>query len=85
MKRVAARTGAILALFALASSALPAHAQLNALGPAFSKLSGGFIWGSLGYRDTRHPERFYLSDRHPRCAAGSRRSTGPSAASPTPP
>ena len=65
MKRVAAHTGAILALFALASSALPAHAQLNALGPAFSKLSGGLIWGSVGYRDTRNPERFYLSDRHP--------------------
>lgn len=70
MKRVAARTGAILALFALASSALPAHAQLNALGPAFSKLSGGFIWGALGYRDTRHPERFYLSDRHPLVRGG---------------
>jgi hypothetical protein len=70
MKRVAARTGAILALFALASSALPAHAQLNALGPAFSKLNGGFIWGSLGYRDTRHPERFYLSDRHPAVRGG---------------
>jgi len=65
MKRVAARTGAILVLFALSFSALPAHAQLNALGPAFSKLNGGLIWGSLGYRDTRRPERFYLSDRHP--------------------
>ena len=70
MTRVAARTGAILALFALASSALPAHAQLNALGPAFSKLNGGFIWGSVGYRDTRHPERFYLSDRHPAVRGG---------------
>jgi hypothetical protein len=70
MKRVAARTGAILGLFALASSALPAHAQLNALGPAFTKLSGGFIWGSVGYRDTRHPERFYLSDRHPAVRGG---------------
>jgi len=70
MTRVAVRTGAILALFALASSALPVHAQLNALGPAFSKLNGGFIWGSVGYRDTRHPERFYLSDRHPAVRGG---------------
>jgi hypothetical protein len=70
MKRVAARTGAILALFALAFCALPAHAQLNALGPAFSKLSGGFIWGSVGYRDTGHPERFYLADHHPLVRGG---------------
>jgi hypothetical protein len=70
MKRVTARTGAILALFVLASSALPAHAQLNALGPAFSKLSGGFIWGSVGYRDTRHPERFFLADHHPLVRGG---------------
>jgi hypothetical protein len=65
MRHVAARTGTILTLFVLAFSALPAQAQLNALGPAFSRLNGGLIWGSLGYRDTRHPERFYLSDRHP--------------------
>lgn len=63
MKHNAAGTGVVLAL--LACFALPAHAQLNGLGPAFSKLSGGLIWGSVGYRDTRNPERFYLSDRHP--------------------
>jgi hypothetical protein len=70
MKRFTARTGAILALCALASAAVPAHAQLNALGPGFSKLSGAFIWGSVGYRDIRHPERFYLSDRHPEVRGG---------------
>jgi hypothetical protein len=70
MKRVASRTGAILALFVLASTALPAHAQLNALGPAFSRLNGAFIWGSVGYRDTRHPEQFYLSDHHPAVRGG---------------
>ena len=70
MKCVAARTGAILALFALVSAAPSANAQFNALGPAFSKLNGGLIWGSLGYRDTRRPERFYLSDRHPMVRGG---------------
>ncbi len=65
MKRMVARGGILLALFVLASPAPPAHAQFDALGPAFSKLSGGLIWGSAGYRDTRHPERFYLGDRHP--------------------
>jgi hypothetical protein len=70
MKRVAARIGAILALFALASPVPPAHAQFNAFGPAFSKLNGGFIWGSLGYRDARHPARFYLPDRHPEVRGG---------------
>ena len=70
MKPVAARTGAILILFTLAFSALPAHAQLGALGPAISRLNGAMIWGSVGYRDTRHPERFYLLDRHPLIRGG---------------
>lgn len=65
MKRMVARCGFVLALFALASFAPPARAQFSALGPAFSKLSGGLIWGSAGYRDTRNPERFSLSDGHP--------------------
>ena len=69
MKRIA-RTGAVLALFALAAFAPPAHAQFNALGPALGKLNGGLIWGSLGYRDARHPERFYSSDRHPEVRGG---------------
>ena len=70
MKHVAVLTGAILGLFALAGSVSPARAQINAFGPALSKLSGGFIWGSLGYRDNQHPERFYLSDRHPEVRGG---------------
>lgn len=65
MKRVAARCTVILTLLALAFSAPPARAQFGALGPAFSKLNGGLIWGSVGLRDTRHPERFYLPDHHP--------------------
>ena len=70
MKRIAALTGAVLVLSALVLGAPPAHAQLDALGPAFSKLNGALIWGSAGYRDTRHPERFYTSDRHPAVRGG---------------
>ena len=65
MKRVAVRTGALVSLFVLACGALPAHAQFNALGPAFSKLNGGFIWGSMGFRGPTRPERFCLADHHP--------------------
>jgi len=70
MKLVAARAGAVLALFVLLPVVPPAHAQLNALTPAFSRLNGGIVWGSLGYRDVRHPERFFLSDRHPLVRGG---------------
>jgi hypothetical protein len=70
MSRAAARTRVVLVLITLACAAPPAHAQLNALGPAFSKLNGAQIWGSVGYRDTRHPERFYMSDRHPAVRGG---------------
>jgi len=65
MKRRVARSAVVLAVLVLAAPAPPACAQFDALGPAFSKLSGGLIWGSVGYRDMRNPERFYLGDRHP--------------------
>jgi hypothetical protein len=65
LKRLAARTAATAAVLALLGSAPPARAQFNSVAPPFAKLSGGFLWGSLGYRDVRHPERFYLGDRHP--------------------
>lgn len=70
MKPMAARIGALLTLFALASCPPPAQAQLDALGPAFSRLSGGFIWGSVGYRDIQNPEHFHLADRHPAVRGG---------------
>jgi hypothetical protein len=70
MKTAAVRIASLLALAAAALVALgllapPARAQINGIGPAFSKLSGGLIWGSLGYRDVRRPETFNLADRHP--------------------
>jgi hypothetical protein len=43
----------------------PARAQFNSVAPPFAKLTGGYLWGSLGYRDVRHPERFSIRDRHP--------------------
>ena len=46
-------------------AAQPAGAQFNAIAPPFAKLTGGYMWGSLGYRDVAQPERFYLGDRHP--------------------
>ncbi len=65
MKRVAARAAALAAALVLLGSTTPARAQFNSIAPPFAKLTGGYLWGSLGYRDVRHPEAFYLSDRHP--------------------
>jgi hypothetical protein len=43
----------------------PAHAQFNSIAPSFAKLTGGYLWGSLGYRDLSHPERFSFGDHDP--------------------
>jgi hypothetical protein len=55
-------TAAMIALICVVPCA---RAQFNSIAPPFAKLTGGYLWGSLGYRDVRHPERFYLGDRHP--------------------
>jgi hypothetical protein len=65
LKSAAASTGVILVLVACASSVKPAHAQFSALGPVFSRLTGGVLWGSLGFRNVQNPERIVLSDPHP--------------------
>ena len=65
MNSVAARVAATTGLLVLVCSAPPARAQFNSIAPPFGKLTGAYLWGSLGYRDIRHPERFYLGDRHP--------------------
>lgn len=62
--RSAARITFAVAVGVLLCSTL-AHAQFNGIAPPFAKLTGGFLWGSLGYRDVEHPERFTLDDRHP--------------------
>ncbi len=65
LKSVAAHAAATTALLVLLGAAPPARAQFNSIPPPFAKLTGGYLWGSLGYRDARHPERFYVGDRHP--------------------
>ena len=64
MKRAAPRA-AVAAMLALLCFAPPARAQFGSIAPSFAKLTGGYLWGSLGYRDVRQPERFSLDDRHP--------------------
>jgi hypothetical protein len=65
MNSVAIRVAATTGLLVLVCSTPPARAQFNSIAPPFAKLTGGYLWGSLGYRDVRHPERFFLGDRHP--------------------
>ena len=65
MHRIAARAAATTALLVLVCCAAPAQAQFNSIAPPFAKLTGGYLWGALGFRDISHPERFYLGDRHP--------------------
>jgi hypothetical protein len=70
LKSAVAGTGVILALLAYACCVNPAHAQFSALEPAFSRLTGGVLWGSVGFRDVRHPERLVLVDPHPAVRGG---------------
>jgi hypothetical protein len=65
MKNVAPRLAVATALIALLCAAPPARAQFNPFAPSFAKLTGGYLWGSLGYRDIRHPEHLYLGDHAP--------------------
>jgi hypothetical protein len=65
MNRIAAGAAATTALLGLLCCVPPARAQFNSIAPPFAKLTGGYLWGSLGFRDIHHPERFYLGDRHP--------------------
>lgn len=64
------RTGLLLAVLVSIVCVRPAQSQFNALSPAFSRLTGGFIWGSLGFRDNHNPERVVLLDPHPLVRGG---------------
>jgi len=77
LKNVGARIAATTALLVLLCSAPPARAQFGSLPSPFSKLTGGYLWGSLGYRDVDHPERIYLSDGHPFVRGGFAALLGP--------
>lgn len=46
-------------------TAPPASAQFGSIAPPFAKLTGGYLWGSLGFSDVEHPERFHMNDAHP--------------------
>ena len=70
LKSVAARFAASAALLGLVCCVQPARAQFGSVSPPFGKLKGGYLWGSLGFRDVRHPERFSLRDRHPLVRGG---------------
>jgi hypothetical protein len=65
------------ALLVLLSSAPPARAQFSSIPSPFAKLTGGYLWGSLGYRDVSHPERLYLGDHHPFVRGGFAAMFGP--------
>jgi hypothetical protein len=52
-------------LLTVCCAAPPAHAQISSIAPSFAKLTGGYLWGSLGFSDVEHPERFHMSDAHP--------------------
>lgn len=67
MNRALARAVALagLTLLGCCVAALPARAQFGSIAPPSGKLTGGWMWGSLGYRDVRHPERFDPADPRP--------------------
>ena len=70
MKIGPAGRGALLTLLACSVWASPVRAQLSALEPAFSRLTGGLLWGSLGFRDIHNPGRFVMGDPHPAVRGG---------------
>ncbi len=77
VKRPASRAAVALLLLMTLGSAPAARAQINSIPSPFGKLTGGYLWGSLGYRDAKHPERFYLGDRHPFVRGGFAALLGP--------
>ena len=64
LKSIAARA-ATMAFLLLLGSPAPGRAQFNPIAPPFAKLTGGYLWVSLGSRDIDHPDRFYVGDHHP--------------------
>ncbi len=77
LKHAASYAAATTALLVLLGSALPARAQFNSIAPPFAKLTGAYLWGSLGSRDVRRPERFSVGDRHPFVRGGFAMMLGP--------
>jgi hypothetical protein len=65
LKSFVARTVGLAVVLVLFAPAPPARAQFNSVAPPFAKLTGGYLWGSLGFRDVGRPETFFLGDHHP--------------------
>jgi hypothetical protein len=76
LKSVAARVAATTGLLVFLCSAPPASAQFSVPAP-FGKLTGAYLWGSVGYRNLRHPERVHLGDAHPFVRGGFAALLGP--------
>jgi hypothetical protein len=72
-----AAAAAVLVMLCCLASVRPAGAQFGAIAPPFAKLTGGYMWASLGYRDVRHPERFDPHDPHPFVRGGFAAMFGP--------
>ena len=77
LKSIAVRAAATTAVLVLLCSAPPARAQFNSIAPPFAKLTGGYLWGSLGFRDATHPEGLRLGDRRPFVRGGFAALLGP--------
>ena len=65
LKRFDPRLAVPAAFLVLICSALPSRAQFSSISPPFAKLTGGYLWGSLGYRDVSQPGRLSLDDPGP--------------------
>jgi hypothetical protein len=57
--------GLCLAIALCLGSVAPAEAQLEALSPAFNRLAGAMVWGSIGYHDPGQPDRIRVSGGRP--------------------
>lgn len=77
LRALAVPAAAATAIVVLLGSVLPARAQFSSLPSPFAKLTGGYLWGSLGSHDVRHPERFYPGDRNPFVRGGFAALLGP--------
>jgi hypothetical protein len=56
---------ALLVLLLLALLTPPAGAQPLGLGQVLNRVTGGMLWGSIGFRDARRSEQLTLTDTHP--------------------
>ena len=70
LRRIVSGARLVLAFVACACYAASANAQFNTFEPALRRLTGGLIWGSIGYRDVADRARMTLSGHHPALRGG---------------